>query len=422
MGKSKSASWQRLDNAAKLFPPTSNRRDTKVFRFACRLNEEVNPATLQLALEKTMVAFPLYASIIRKGFFWYYFESSTIKPIVKLENTPPCSALYNENTKNLLFQVSYYNKNINLEIYHALTDGAGALQFLRTLVLNYIILEHPEAFKENIPTIDYDASLAQKQDDSFKKHFIGGKTTKKVTLGKAYKLKGETHEHNLLQVINGVLPVKDVLKESKKHDTTLTIFLSALLIYSIGKELSVADKKNPVVVSVPVNLRQYFQSASARNFFSVINVPYKFSEEETKFEDIINSLNIFFEKELTTEKFRLRLSKLVALEHNYATRLLPLVFKKPTLKFAHYLTNREVTTSLSNIGKISMPSDIEDYIDIFDVYVSTAKTQICLCSFKDKLSINFTSPFINTEVQKNFFRELSSRGIPVTITTNISDN
>lgn len=421
MSKSKTASWQRLDNAAKLFPPTSNKRDTKVFRFACRLNEMVDPATLQLALEKTMLAFPLYASVIRKGFFWYYLESSAIKPVVIAESTSPCSPLYNENTQNLLFQVSYYNKSINLEIHHALTDGAGAMQFLRTLVLNYLVLEHPEAFNGTIPSIDYDASLAQRQDDSFKKHFIGGKTSKKVSIGKAYKIKGERHEDNLLQVINGSLPVKDVIREAKKYNTTLTVFLSALLIYSIGKDLSITDKKNPVVVSVPVNLRQYFQSASARNFFSVINVPYKFGEEESSLEDIISNLSDFFEKELTTEKFRNRLNKLVALEHNYVTRVLPLVFKKPTLKFAHYLTNREITTSLSNIGIVTMPKEVEDYIDVFDIYVSTAKTQVCLCSFKDKLSISFTSPFINTEIQKNFFRELSSRGIPVSITTNILD-
>ncbi len=44
--------WSRLDNAAKIFPPNSSKRDTKVFRFTCELVEDVDEAVLQHALEK----------------------------------------------------------------------------------------------------------------------------------------------------------------------------------------------------------------------------------------------------------------------------------------------------------------------------------------------------------------------------------
>ncbi|MHC1746874.1 MAG: hypothetical protein AB9856_00620 [Cellulosilyticaceae bacterium] len=421
MYKSKQLSWQRLDNAAKIFPPTSNKKDTKVFRFSCRLYETINPNTLQLALDKTMLSFPLYASIIRKGLFWYYFEASTIKPLVSIESKPPCSVLYDENTKHLLFEVTYYKKRINLEIYHALTDGVGALQFLKTLVLNYLILEHQKDFKNQIPSIDYDASISQKEDDSFQKYFNDGAKSKKSSIGTAYKLKGETLEDNILQVITGVVSAKEVLNQAHQYNTTLTVFLSAVLVYSIGQEMSMTDKKRPVVLSVPVNLRAYFQSASARNFFSVINIPYNFSKEDATFEDVIKYLHNFFEKELTADNFRARLNNLVALEHNYFTRAIPLFFKKPTLRIAHHLTNKEITTVLSNIGRVSMPTELEPYIDLFDVCVSTAKVQMCLCSYKDKLSISFSAPFVSTEIQKNFFRALTAQGISVAVATNITD-
>lgn len=110
MNKSKSLSWRSLDNAAKIFPPTSNRQDTKVFRFSCTLKEEINPKSLQEALDKTILAFPLYVSIIRKGLFWYYFEASNLKPVVEIESKSPCNELYDENLKNLLFEITYYKK------------------------------------------------------------------------------------------------------------------------------------------------------------------------------------------------------------------------------------------------------------------------------------------------------------------------
>lgn len=308
-----------------------------------------------------------------------------------------------------------------MEIYHALTDGVGALQFLRILVVNYLTIEHSDVFKGQVLTIDYDASIAEKEADSFKKHFYKGKSTKKIALGMAHKIRGEKFEGDRLQVIRGVVSVKAVLQEAHKYHTTLTVFLASLLIYSIGKEMSMKDKKRPVVLSVPVNLRPYFQSASARNFFSVINVAYHFDEEEMVFENIIKYLQEFFERELTTEKLRSKLNKLVSLEHNYFTRVIPLFLKKPTLRFAHYMNNKEVTSVLSNIGKVSMPSELEPYIELFDVCVSTNKIQMCICSYKDKLSLNFTSPFISAEVQKNFFRELSTRNIEVYIATNIGE-
>ncbi len=115
------------------------------------------------------------------------------------------------------------------------------------------------------------------------------------------------------------------------------------------------------------------------------------------------------------------MNHLVALEKNYVTRAIPLVLKKPTLQLAHHFTSNEVTTSFSNIGKVTMPKELEPYIDGFDVCVSTKKIQVCLCSYKDQLSISFTSPFVSTEVQKHFFRVLTSRGVGVTINTNVLD-
>ena len=40
--------WRRLDNAAKLFPAASSKRDTRVFRFYCELKEDIQQEILQL--------------------------------------------------------------------------------------------------------------------------------------------------------------------------------------------------------------------------------------------------------------------------------------------------------------------------------------------------------------------------------------
>ena len=61
--------WKRLDNASKIFPATSNNKDTKVYRVSAELYKDINPKNLQKALDLTLESFPMYQSILRRGFF-----------------------------------------------------------------------------------------------------------------------------------------------------------------------------------------------------------------------------------------------------------------------------------------------------------------------------------------------------------------
>ena len=132
--------WRKLDNAALAFPLVTGKDDTRVFRFYCELREAVDEEILQKALDETMEKYPLFQAVLRKGLFWFYLEHRDIRPVVKKEKKPPCSRLYIPDKKSLLFEVSYHENRINFEVYHALTDGTGAMYFLEELVQNYLIL------------------------------------------------------------------------------------------------------------------------------------------------------------------------------------------------------------------------------------------------------------------------------------------
>ena len=129
--------WAQLDTAAKIFPCTSGRRDTKVFRFVCELNEPVDPALLQAAVEETVDFFPGFRMVLKRGLFWYYLEDSALQAAVQPDTRPPCSPLYDKEVTGLLFSVTWYSRCINLEVYHAISDGTGAMHFLRMLVFCY---------------------------------------------------------------------------------------------------------------------------------------------------------------------------------------------------------------------------------------------------------------------------------------------
>lgn len=417
MTRRKPIEWTKLDNAAKIFPPNTNEKDTKVFRFVCELKEEVDKEVLQEALDRTLPMFPMYQTVLRRGMFWYYLETTDMKPVVKEESKLPCNTLYRHNRKNLLFEVSYYKKRINLEMYHAITDGTGALGFLKTLLYYYITLKYRGDFQE-LPTLDYDASFTQKTEDSYLKYYSGDKTLDKVRLTKAYRIAGRRSLDNRYKVIEGTMSVKEVLELAHRYDTTMTIYLTALFFKAIYQDMPARARKLPVVLSVPVNLRAYFPSVTARNFFVTINIRYNFGKSSDKLEDIIREVKDSFERELTTEKLQTHLNRLSALEHNAFMRLVPLPLKDYVLRFANYLSNRGITATLSNIGKISITKELAPYIRLFDCFTSARRPQICMCSFGDALVISFTSPFVGTDIQKNFFRMLTEEGVSITVASN----
>lgn len=414
----KPADWSRLDNAAKIFPPTSNKQDTKVFRFCCQLNEWVDRETLQLATERTLESFPIFRSVLKHGLFWYYLEKTELVPIVEPEYRPPCGQIYDPNSRNLLFEVTCYRDRINLEVYHSLTDGTGALQFLKTLVCNYLAIKYPQTRQDLLPEIEYDASATDRDEDSFSKYYDPHHQAKRTRGRKSAQLKGAKVPEGRIRIIEGIMPVREVLQLAKSYQTTLTVLLTSMMLIAFAEEIPLRKRKRPVVLDVPVNLRNYFHSDTARNFFGVIKVGYNFSEGPGTLEDVICKVREEFARELTADQLGARMAALSKAEHNYVARAVPLILKDMILWMADNINEAYMAGSISNIGKIEMPQAAQPYVRRFDVFVSTEKLQACVCSYGSELTVSFTSAFRSTNVQKNFFRQLTAAGIPVEIQSN----
>ncbi len=413
----KSKAWAKLDNAAKIFPSTIEKTDTRVFRFYCELTEVVDPKILQVAVEYTLENFPNFRMTMKRGVFWYYLEEVDVMPIVTKENRAVCSPIYDENRKELLFNVTYFKNRINLEVYHVITDGTGALHFLQNIVCNYLIEAHKGRFKDNLPIVD-DATVTQRNADSFEKYYTKNKNSKQPPKVKAHNLNMEKRDAECVQIIEGIVSTKQVIEIAHKYNTTLTVYLTAVFIQSIAKEMTIQQMRKPIVIMVPVNLRTYFPSETARNFFGMISVSYNLSQRDGTLQDIIQEVDKSFKHELTKEQLVIRMNNFTSLERNLFIKIVPRPIKNVVLRASRHLKDLNETAVVSNIGKVNMPEVLEPYIDRFGVLISTLKLQLCICSYKDNLQIGFTSSFVSTDIQKNFFRELSKGGVNIEIRTN----
>ncbi|MDD2218199.1 MAG: hypothetical protein PHX63_07195 [Eubacteriales bacterium] len=419
--KTRKVEWRRLDNASKIFPASYHQKDTKVFRISCELTEEVDPVALQQALDITIESFPLYKSILRRGAFWYYFEFSDIQPIVELESKPVCARIYNKGKKNLLFRVFYWHNRISLEIFHALSDGTGALRFTQTMVHHYLTIKYNESFAHNKPKLQYNASLSEKMCDSFNRHFTGDRASsaiKEKENNKAHRVRGTRTEENRTLLIEGGMSVKVALEEAHKYQTTLTIFIASVFIYAIYKNMTAREKKYPVVLSVPINLRQFYESDTTGNFFTTMNVGCHFTKSNIAIEDIIAAIKDVFKENMSEEKMSAQLNRLIAWEQNLLIKIIPLPLKDFVLRIAHKAKDKGISAAISGIGRIEMPVEFDPYIKQFSFCTSAGMPRIIMCSYGDRLVISFTSPFKETEIQKSFFQLLSKKGIEVEISSN----
>lgn len=419
MKQQKEIEWTSLEIASKLYPATWSLKDPKVFRISCELTQAISEAPLQQALDQTVDDFPLYRCVLKRGLFWYYLEESGIRPTVSPERKGVCAPIYQGKKGDPLFRVSYYRRRIHLEVFHALADGTGALHFLQTLVCHYLTARSADA---NDPVLaDEHLSLGDGTENSFDKYFIGRLRNIKNPgkAKKAYQIRGTRLAEHRIQLIEGAMSTGDVLQEAHKYHTTLTVFLASLFIYAIGSEMKARKRRQPVILAIPVNLRRYFHSVTARNFFSYINIGYRFEKHTDPLEAVIATVETLFKEQLTAENLNDVSNKYLAIEQNMLSRIVLLPVKDLVLRLASALAKGQSTSSLSNLGVVTMPEEFNGAVASFSFCANASRPQMNVCSFQDVLTVNITSPYRETDIQKNFFRLLSQAGISIELSANL---
>ena len=85
MRKESKLHWRRLDNSAKIFPISTGKKYSTVFRLSAVLKEEVKPKILEEAVKQALEKYPFFKVRMKPGFFWYYLEENNKNPKIEEE-------------------------------------------------------------------------------------------------------------------------------------------------------------------------------------------------------------------------------------------------------------------------------------------------------------------------------------------------
>ena len=321
-----------------------------------------------------------------------------------------------------MFRVLFIKNRLSLEVFHVLTDGGGALCFLKNIVARYFELLGCQ-FEDTDGVVDYaEEPKEYETEDSFKTLYK--KELKRFARNEpsAYQYKPD-YKENYLNVIHGLLRVDELKKLTKAKGVTITEYLTAVYIYAFYRDMLPKISKKQIRISVPCELRRLFDFRTVRNCSLYANIGVHVNRNDYTFEEILAETVIKLKEGLDKETLRRIASTNTADANLFAFRHSPVFLKNFYLKVGVALFGpRIMTTNFSNFGIVNMPKGIEEQIDHFEFILGSTKKSMLnsgAVTYGNILNISFACVSEATNVQRLFFTFLSEQGINIRIQSNI---
>lgn len=425
--KKKTLRWLRLDNAAKIYPAARRRNWTNVFRVSVTLTEPVDADVLQTALDTTAPRFPSICARLRRGMFWYYLQQLPYSIQIREEYSYPLTRMHREELRRSAIRVICYENRIALEVFHSLTDGNGAMVFLKSLLAEYLEQKYGISVPAEHGVLDRQEEPSEEElEDSFLKH--AGSLCASRKANDAWSMSGTPEPGDFLNVTCLQLPVREVLQKAHEHKISVTAFLGAAMMLALQQlqeeQVPRQKKRKSIKVLIPINLRKMFNSRTLRNFVLYTAPEIQPQLGRYSFEEICRIVH----HQLGLDNNPKYMSKMIAAnvvsERMLAVKLMPLFLKNFVMKAVFdAVGERKTCLSLSNLGVVKLPDVMVPYVKRLDFILGVQATKPYNCgvvSFGDTIYVNFIRNTREPVLESRFYQVLRDMGIPVLVESNRS--
>lgn len=417
--------WLPLDNAAKIYPAARRQNWSNVFRLSATLKEDVDTAVLQSALDVTVRRFPSFATRLRRGVFWYYLQQLPYVPSIQEENCYPLAKMSRDEIRRCAFRVIVYKRRIAIEIFHSLTDGNGALIFLKTLVAEYLQQKYGVSIPAEHGVLGrLEEPSPEELEDSFQKYAGPRASSRKGT--DSWRMSGTPEENGFLHLTCFQLPVDQVLQKAHENNVSLTGFLCAVMMQAIQnlqkEQIQNQRHRKPIKVLIPVNLRKLFPSKTLRNFalYTIPEIDPRLGEYS--FEEICRAVKHRMGLEIHPKHMSTMIAANVGSERLLAVKIMPLFVKNIVMKAVFdAVGERKSCLTISNLGAITLPEPMTAYVERIDFILgiqATAPYNCGVLSYGDTLYINFIRNIKEPELEYHFHCVLRDMGLRATVESN----
>ena len=425
LSPARSLRWMRLDNAAKIFPAAKRRNWNNFFRISATLTEPIDTGVLASALDVTARRFPSIAVRLRRGVFWYYLEEIPKTPSIQPEKSCPLAHAPFHEVRQCAFRVLVYKNRVAVEFFHALTDGTGALVFVKTLLAEYL----SEKYGLSVPAEKgvlgrLEEPAPEELEDSFARY--AGDVTASRAESTAYHLSGTPERDGYKNLVTMMIPAEKLRACAKEHGVSVTELLCAAMMQAIGElqaeKVPNVRHRKPVKVLIPVNLRNLFPSRSLRNFASYITPEIDPRMGDCSFSELCSLVHHKMGLENNRRTMRAKFAANVASERSPILRVMPLFIKNIAMKAVFDAVGEcKSCLCLSNLGRVELPEVMVPYVQRMDFIIGVqarAPHDCGVVTWGDTVYINCIRSIQEPELEYRFYRVLHRLGLPVKVESN----
>ena len=419
--------WLKLDNAAKLFPAIISDDLTSVFRITASLKEPVRYSAIREAVAITSKRFPYFSVSLGTGIFWHFLEFNDQLPRIQAEEEIPCTAFAVKRKNEPLYRVIIKGKRISVEFIHILTDGGGAMEYLKSLLYTYLTLTGRKISSPGEIILPESPLSEEEYEDGYNKFFQ--KLPSPAKLVKAWHLPFKLNKRPKLRVLSAEVNVNEILKVSREHKVSVTEYFVSVYHFSLQKifvsrkEISKKEKRKVLRIEVPVNMRKIYPSRTMRNFSLFVLPEIDLRLGTYTFDEILSSVHHQLQISSDVKQISRFLSSNVSSEKLFIIRIMPLFIKKVVIASVYRgLASKRWTGIVTNLGLVTLPAEMEDMVDSFELIPPppnpNVKVNSALVSYKDKLRICFSNITESHELERLILKHLADAGIHVKILNN----
>lgn len=401
-----------VDYSAILYLAQLRRNHSNVYRFALTMHDPICPQMLQKAVNGVYSRFPTIFSGFRSGFFSCSMVPAKAAPCIR-QDPGVLQTMSAEEMQSCAYRVFYSGKQIIIEAFHALTDGYGAIASLRTLAAEYLYLkygvsspERREMLETGVP--DWDAELR----DAYLEH--AGEKPARLPNRHAYQLRGEDRDWNT-KVSMQPFRTQRLLDAARKQGVSLTAMLSCLMaeaIMEVQERHIAPDKKKPVRIMVPIDLRRLFPSKSLRNFILYALPTMECEAAGVSRECRMKLFHSQLKEQVTKKALGAQITANVNAQRMLLFRLIPLKLKLAAMRLAYrYFGECNSSITLTNLGEVKFSGELQPYIRGVDVLLTPrcqSPYNCAVISCSDTTSISITRFGAQPELETLFYEKLHS--------------
>lgn len=389
---------------------SSAKEHPTVIRIRIRMRDLVDPECMRYAVDTTMTRYPYFCVEMKipEDNRWEFIDNE--RPVVITDSLSGVE-LNSPASNYHLISFSYQDNWIVMDASHAMTDGTGAYEVVRTFLYYYCTKRYQVAISQEGVRLSGDVIEAEEWDDPMQKA-IKLPTPPRVDLPTSLNPVTAAHleEDTERTVYSIAIDEKEFMRFNIENDGSPATMLTLLLSRAIAKLYP--DRKDVIRITLALNQRKALGTPLAHH--SLVGGVFLEYKDALKDWPLERQATAYRGMVFAQTRDEVVLAG-VASQKDINQMLLSKSTDQERLAIANAIgdmTSRLITATVSYVGKAGF-KESEEYIRDFRLWTSGTGTILLLevSAVGGRFTIDFMQPFSSPIYVNAFLEELEENGI-----------